>query len=487
MTTKILINAVYGDECRIAKVKNSKLEEFNIETAAREITQGNIYKGVITRIEPGLQSVFVDYGMDKNGFLQKQEIHSDYFQENQSGNDNIKNIVRRGQELFVQVTKEPVLTKGALLTTYISIPGRYMVLMPGSKNQGISRKIEDEKERKRLKDILNSLNIPEEYGVIIRTAGVNCSKTMLNKDLKYLLRLWKNITKNGMEAKAPALLYKERNLALRSIRDHFTPDVTGILVDNETVYHEIKDFMKIVSPTHTKLIKLIKDEKPIFSKYQLEDQITSIYENRVGLKSGGSIVIEQTEALVTIDVNSGKATFKKKSMEETAYQTNLEAAEEIGRQLRLRDLGGLIVIDFIDMKDAKHKSEVVKSLKSHVKEDKARTTVGKISKFGLLEMSRQRIRPSIEFGSFLPCKWCKGKGLMPSVETIGLGFIRKLQTESLKEGLASITGTVSPYVADFLLNRKRKELLELEMKRDIRIVIESDPNMNPVDIDITCN
>ncbi|MBW1985569.1 MAG: Rne/Rng family ribonuclease, partial [Deltaproteobacteria bacterium] len=382
------------------------------------------------------------------------------------------------QELLVQVTKDPIMNKGAMLTTYISLPGRFIVLMPGSDNRGISRKIEDEDERTRLKDIVDKLKLPDGFGIIVRTAGINSTKTLLDKDLSYLLRLWKNIKTDVKKIKAPALLYKEQNLVVRSIRDYFTTDVTEILVDDEHIFHEAKDFLKIISPKHKKIVKLHKDDKPIFTKYQLEDQIASIFESRVNLKSGGSIVIEQTEALVSIDVNSGKAT-QQKSVEQTALKTNIEAAEEITRQLRLRDLGGLIVIDFIDMRDAKHRAEVEKALRAYAKNDKAKINISKISKFGLLEMSRQRIRPSIEFGSFVPCTHCKGKGLTPSPETLGVGFLRKLSLETLKDNISVVNGIVPVEVADYMLNRKRKEILELEERRGLRIIIEADNTMTP--------
>ncbi|QTA82430.1 Ribonuclease, Rne/Rng family [Desulfonema limicola] len=485
MSSKILINALDPEECRIAKVTDSKLEEFHIESTAKEITHGNIYKGIITRIEPGLQSVFVDYGAERHGFLQKHEIHPDYFLDNLSGDQSIKSIVKRGQELLVQVTKDPVMKKGAMLTTYISLPGRYIVLMPGSKNTGISRKIEDEEERSRLKELVNSVMLPQGFGIIVRTAGSNCNKTSLIKDLKYLLRLWENINNKGVGEDAPALLYKERNLVLRSIRDYFTPDITEILVDDEAVHHEVKNFFHIISPKHTRIVKLHTGPKPIFTKHALEDQIASIFENRVELKSGGSIVIDQTEALVAIDVNSGKG-IHKKNIEQTAFSTNIEAAEEIARQLRMRDLGGLIVIDFIDMRDMKHKQEVERSLKSYVKADKARIKLGKISKFGLMEMSRQRIRPSIEYGGYLPCKHCQGKGLLPSAETLAISFLRKLHLETLKEGITHVKGIVPVSVAGYLLNSKKKEILDLEMRREIRIVIEGDASMLPRESRILC-
>src|SRR3989339_371507 len=455
MGSKILINAVDPAECRIAKVKDSKLEEFHIESASREITHSNIYKGIIVRIEPSLQAIFVDYGVERHGFLQKHEIHSDYFQDSDSGNRSITGIVKQGQELLVQITKDPFMKKGAMLTTYISLPGRFIVLMPGSEGLGVSRKIEDEEERKRLKEIISTIKIPEGFGIIVRTAGIGCTKAQISGDLSYLLRLWKNIKGNVMKVKSPALLYKERNLVVRSIRDYFTPDVNEILIDDPAVHREAKDFIKIISPKHSMIVKLYKEDKPIFTKFQLESQIDSIFESRVKLKSGGSIVIEQTEALVAIDVNSGKAT-QAKSIEQTALVSNLEAAEEIARQLRLRDLGGLIVIDFIDMRDSKHNLEVEKNLKTFVKDDKARIKFGKISRFGIMEMSRQRIRPSIEFGSFEPCRHCRGKGVTPSPETQGLSFLRKLNLEILKDEIAGVKGIVPANVADYLLNKKRK-------------------------------
>lgn len=485
MSSKLLINAVDHEECRIAKVKESKLEEFHIESASKEITHGNIYKAVITRVEPSLQAVFIDYGAQRHGFLQKHEIHSDYFLDNASGDQSIKQIVKRGQELLVQVTKDPFMKKGAMLTTFISLAGRYLVLMPGSENRGISRKIEDEDERNRLKEIITKLKLPIGFGIIVRTAGVTCTKTLLSKDLKYLMRLWKTIKKSVMKEKAPCLLYKERNLVLRSIRDYFTPDITEILIDDSPVFQEVKSFIKIISSRHAKIVKLYKGDKPIFTKYQLENQIASIFESRVPLKSGGSIVIEPTEAMVSIDVNSGKAT-RKKSIEQTALQTNIEAAEEITRQLRLRDLGGLIVIDFIDMKDQKHRLDVERIVKTHVKNDKARTQVGRISKFGLMEMSRQRIRPTIEFGSFEPCKFCRGKGVTPSTETLVLRFIRKLRLETLQNDISSVKGIVPSDVADYILNKKRKEILDLELSRNINIAIEADSSMIPGESNIIC-
>jgi ribonuclease E len=476
MSIKILINAVDTEECRIAKVSNNRLEEFHIETTAREVTQGNIYKGVVSRVEPSLQAVFVDYGVEKNGFLQKHEIHSDYFLDDPSGSQSLKTIIKTGQELMVQVTKEPFMKKGAMLTTFISIPGRHTVLMPGSKNVGVSRKIEDDAERKRIKEMMGAM-LPEGFGIIVRTAGQECTKTTLSKEFRTLMRLWKTIIK-GVNESAPTLLHKERTLAQRVIRDYFTPDITEILIDDETVYKEIREFIKLISPQHLKIVKRYKTDKPIFSKHQLEDQIASIFENRVQLPSGGSIVIEQTEALVSIDVNSGKAT-QQKNVEETALQTNLEAAEEVARQLRLRDFGGLIVIDFIDMRDRKNRAKIEKAIKTELKSDKARTKVGRLSAFGLLEMSRQRIRPSIQFINSQPCRHCRGKGVIPTVESLGLNFLRRLRLETLKDGVSGVKGYVPKEVAAYLLNRKKKELLELELQRDVTITIEEDRSMIP--------
>lgn len=485
MSSKILINAVDTEECRIAKVKDSQLEEFQIESASIEITQGNIYKAAVTRIEPSLQAVFIDYGAERNGFLQIQEIHHDYFHDIDGDSHDITQLVRKGQEMLVQVVKDPIMHKGAMLTTNLSLAGRLMVLMPGNETYGISRKIEDEQERQRLKDILNTLNVPEGFGVIVRTIAEGATKTTITKDFNYLMRLWKTIKSRVMEVDSPHLLYKERNLVVRTIRDYFTTDVSEILVDDTAVYHEIKDFMKIISPKQTKIVKQHKAAKPIFTKFQLENQIATVYDSRVPLKSGGSIVINQTEALVAIDVNSGKAT-QKGSIEETALQTNLEAVEEVARQLRLRDLGGLIVVDLIDMRDRKNRSEVERAMKTHLKNDKARTKVGRISRFGLLEMSRQRIRPSIEFSSYQVCEHCRGKGQVPSTESLGVAFLRKLSLESLKCDIKIMKGRVPASVADYLLNRKRKELTDLEEKRHLSIRIEADEHMVPGESRISC-
>jgi len=487
---KILINAVDPEECRIALVKGGRLENFSIETAAGELTRGNIYKAIVTRVEPSLQAAFVNFGAERNGFLQQHEIHSDYYADSptakKKASRTIRDLIQPGQELLVQVTKDPILNKGALVTTYISLPGRYAVLMPGAKSSGVSRKIEDEKERQRLKGIVDSMKLPEGFGTIVRTAGEHQKQRELSKDVRYLLRLWGNIKKQGLSKPAPCLLYKERHLAIRAIRDHFTAEVNEILVDKKGVYRDVKDFMRIVSPKHTKIVKLYGDPRPIFTKYQLEDQIASIFSSRVTLKSGGRIVINPTEALVAIDVNSGKFT-REGSMEKTAFGTNMEAAPEIARQLRLRDLGGLIVIDFIDMRERKHNQAVVRAMREHTKLDKARISVGMISKFGLMELARQRIAASIEYGSFVPCPHCQGKGLVPSAEKLALDFLRRLRSEILKNDVTHVKGVVPLNVADYLLNRKRKEILDVETSRNLTITIEGDPALQPGESRTICN
>ncbi len=482
MTTKILINAQDADENRIATIKDNKLEEFHIETASRQAAQGNIYKATVTRVEPSLQAVFVDYGGHKNGFLQQSEIHSDYFHDVDSkAHQKLTNLIKKGQELIVQVTKDPIGQKGAMLTTFISLPGRLAVLMPGNTTRGVSRKIEDEDERKRLVSIVKSLDIPEGFGMIVRTAGRGATKTMLRNDLRYLMRVWDNINTMGIKSKAPSLLYKEQTLAVRSLRDYFTNDVTEILIDHPDVVKEVRDFIHIIAPKQKKIVKQYTGEKPIFTKYQLEEQIASIYKKSVPLKSGGFLVIEQTEALVSIDVNSGKST-KKKNIEETAFHTNMEAGEEIARQLRLRDLGGLIVVDYIDMREKKHKSEITKSLKKHLKIDKAKTNVGGITKFGLLEMSRQRIRHSITYGSFELCPHCRGRGQIPSVETQGLAVLRQLTLKTLKPEIKEVTALLPKNVAHFLLNRKKEEILDIESKRNVTVTLKDEPDMISGDV-----
>lgn len=482
---KLLINAVDPEEYRIALIEDGILEEFYIETTAKEQIRGNIYKGVVAHIEPALQATFVDYGGEKNGFLQADEIHPEYHSEPLTEPDSpkprrlpIQKLIHRGQELLVQVTKEESGTKGVALTTYISLPGRYLVLTPGQPGIGISRKIEEEVERERLKTILAQSKVPEEIGTIVRTAGMGKKKQELTNNLESLLRLWDEIKTRAMEQPAPSLVYKEMDLAIRTIRDLFTSDIQEILIDNKDIYKQVKDFLGIIAPKQRNQVKIYKETRPIFSKHQVENQIETIFQNRVKLKSGGHIVIDSTEALVAVDVNSGRSV-KERQIEETAFKTNLEAAEEIARQLRLRDLGGLIVIDFIDMKETKHDNEVVKVLKNHLKRDKARTTVSRISKFGLLELSRQRIRPPIQFGTYYTCPTCQGKGQVRSVETLALMYLRKIWLGISKGAIATVNGVLPLEVASYLLNRKREELSRLEDSHRVTILLEGQPNLLP--------
>jgi ribonuclease E len=486
MTTpvkKLLINAVDPEEYRIALIEDGILEEFYIETTAKEQIRGNIYKGVVAHVEPALQATFIDYGGEKNGFLQADEIHPEYHSEQPVPEEGqkprrlpIQKLIQRGQEILVQVTKEETGNKGVALTTYISLPGRYLVLTPGQPGIGISRKIEDEAERERLKTILTQHEIPEEIGIIVRTAGMGKKKQELIKNLDTLLSLWDEIKVRAMEQPAPSLVYKEMELAIRTLRDLFTSDIQEILIDNKDIFKQVRDFLGLIAPKQRNQVKLYKETRPIFSKHQVESQIETIFQNRVKLKSGGHIVIDATEALVAVDVNSGRSV-KERQIEETAFKTNLEAAEEIARQLRLRDLGGLIVIDFIDMKENKHENEVVKVLKNHLKRDKARTTVSKISKFGLLELSRQRIRPPIQYGTYYTCPTCQGKGLVRSIETLALMYLRKIWLGISKGTIATVNGVLPLEVANYLLNRKREELARLEERHKVTIYLEGQPNL----------
>jgi ribonuclease E len=426
----------------------------------------------VVRIEPSLQAAFLNYGPFRHGFLPLTDIQPQYYlkekeEEERKGRPRIQDVLLPNQELLVQVEKEERNSKGASLTTYISLAGRYLILMPGEERVGISRKIEDEAQRERLRTVLEELNPPKGMGFIIRTAGIDRSKKELANDLSYLLRLWDSINKKCIELPAPSLVYQEHDLVTRTIRDYFIHDITEILIDDPDVYRKARAFFKTVMPRYERVVKLHKEKRPIFSKFNLEEQIKTIYERKVSLKSGGSIVIDPTEALVSIDVNSGKK--KEKDIEETALKTNLEAAEEIARQLRLRDQGGLIVIDFIDMKDRKHNIEVEKRLKSALKKDKARIDMGRISKFGLLEISRQRIRPNISEASYVPCAYCQGKGSVRSNESLAISVLRRIQAGVAKGNISYVRGILPADVASYLLNQKKEELLRLEKEHDLKI------------------
>jgi ribonuclease E len=481
----MIINAADPEECRIALLDDGYLEELYIDSSLKEQTLHNIYKGIVHNVEPSLQAVFVSYGSERNGFMQINDIHPEYFNvaPPDRGPVDIKKAILKGQEILVQVTKEPSAIKGAALTTYLSLAGRFVVLMPGREHIGVSRKIASDEERARLKKLAEELPVPEGCGFILRTVAEGRNKKDLSRDLAYLVRLWEEIRKRGQEQSGPCLVHKEQDLALRTIRDHFNPDIKEILVDDPEVYARIKEYMKVISPRYQGLVKLHKENRPIFAKHQIEEQTESIFSNQVRLKSGGSIVINPTEALVAIDVNSGRAT-KEAKLEDTAYKTNMEAAEEIARQMRLRDLGGLIVIDFIDMREQKNQREVEKKLKTEIKKDKAKIDLGRISKFGLLELSRQRIRPPIDYGTYQVCQQCGGRGVIRSLEATGLAALRLIGQRCSKGQVDRVHGRLFPSVTRYLLNNKRRELLSLEDRYDVKIHLESDPAIRPSEMDL---
>ena len=476
---RMLINAVEREEKRMAIVAESKLAEFNIQMSAKEPISGNIYKGTIMKVERGLQAAFVDYSGKKNGFLPLHDVHSDYFEKRGEGEGGHKKRtgLKVGQEVLVQVQREEKDRKGAMLTTLISLPGRYLVLMPNRQNIGVSRKIEDEDDRKRLKEMIDQINKDESMGLIIRTAGMSRKKQELSRDYQQLIRLWETIKAKAAEVKAPALIYQESDFGVKSLRDYLNPDIHEILVDDLETFKKMREYIKTVQPRNVNMIKHYKEKTPLFDKFKLEEQINEVYQERVNLKSGGYIIISPTEAMITIDVNSGRAS-NKKDVEETAYRANMEAAEEIARQLRLRDLGGLIVIDFIDMKDKRHNSELEKAFKKALSYDRARIQLSKISKFGIIELSRQKKQSTIQEISFKTCSHCKGSGLIPSIEYTALGLFRKIKSELVKETYSCIKVIASTEAAEYLLNQKRAELSALEEAHDTSVYISSDPGMH---------
>jgi len=469
----MLINAVHPEERRVAMVADGILEELDVQIKTREATLGNIYKGAITRIEPSLQAAFVDFGAARNGFLPISDVHPSYFPESVEGGrrrPRIEDVFKREDHVIVQVNKEERDNKGASLTTNISLAGRYLVLMPGTDLHGVSRKIEDEKERKKLREIVKQLKLPDNVGFIIRTAGMGRTKTALSRDLTYVLKLWKSIEKDVADEPAPALLYREQDVVIRSIRDHFSPDISEILVDDRAVHKETRNFFHQVMPRHEKLVKLYQEKRPLFNKYQLEEQIEQVYRRRINLKSGGHIIIEPTEALVTVDVNSGSAT-REKGIEETAYRVNMEAAPEIARQLRLRDLGGIIVIDFIDMFNKNHKLDVERALKDVLRKDRAKTKVLRISTLGLLELSRQRLKSSLGTGEYLDCPLCDGRGKIRSPEMSALSIFRKIKSFAIKPDVSEVKAVLPGQVAQYLLNNMRASLVHVEEKYGAQVIV----------------
>jgi ribonuclease E len=474
MKQEMLINAVHPEQKRMANVEDGKLIEFNIQMSFKEPITGNIYKGVVLKVERGLQAAFVNYGGKKDGFLPLRDVSHEYFTE-QSGREG-KHLLKAGQEILVQVLREVSGHKGALLTSYISLPGRYLVLLPNKQSSGVSRKIEDESDRRHLKEIMEQLKKEEGLGIIVRTAGMNRTKQELSRDYQHLLRLWQDIQKKGKTAPAPSLIYQESDFGVTTLRDYFTPEITEIWVDDPETFKKMRAYCKAVAPRNVTMIKLYKEKTSIFEKYRLEDQIRTIYQERVTLKSGGYIILKPTEAMITIDVNSGKAS-NKRNIEETAFKTNIDAAEEIARQLRLRDLGGLIAIDFIDMMDRKNIAEVEKTFKKALSIDRARIQLSRISKFGILELSRQKKHSTIQEISYILCPFCHGSGIRPSLEYTALGAFRKIESQAVK-GASSCLKVLLPFeVANYLLNQKRSELCKLEIAYDMEIHIAAVPDM----------
>ena len=517
MANQILIDAVHQEEVRVAVTKNSRLEEYDFEFDSRRPIRGNIYLAKVTRVEPSLQAAFVDYGGNRNGFLPFAEIHPDYYQipvadkeallENNSkelnndekdeeidensndpshvedlGGDDfeeietinkkrnknliknykIQEVIKKNQILLIQVSKEERGNKGAAITTYTSIPGRYCVFMPNSTSGGgVSRRIKNPKERKKLKNTLDKLNVPENMGLIIRTAGAKTTSTEIKRDYKYLTKTWDKIKENTLSSNAPSLIYEDGGVIQRSLRDLYSKEIDNVFIEGKETYKIAKNFMKLLMPSHAVKVKEWKEDSPIFQKNNIEQQLSSIYADEVFLPSGGSLVLNQTEALVAIDVNSGSST-KYHNIEETALKTNLEAAEEIARQLRLRDMAGLVVIDFIDMEKFANRRSIEKKLKESLKSDRSKIQVGKISSFGLLEMSRQRIRSSIKEGVYSPCSNCDGTGLIRSIDSRSLELLRTISEITIKENIKKIDAEIPNEILNYLINQKRNLLIDLE-------------------------
>ncbi len=538
MKQEMLINVRQPEECRIAIVEDGVLEELYVERTGQDNYVGNIYKGVVVNLEPSIQAAFVDFGVGRNGFLHISDVEPQYFRqggfdpskplgpnggrgeakppsastanadETADGVDDeppaprprgrtfrtggrprvkppIQDVLRRGDEVLVQVIKEGIGTKGPTLSTYVSIPGRYLVLMPALGRVGVSRKIEDEDARRRLRDVMNELNSPKGLGFIVRTAGVDRTKKELSRDLAYLLRLWKVIVRRIKKLQAPVDIYEESDMIIRTIRDIFTGDVDAIYIDEPSAYERAREFLQLVMPRYVGRLQLYEGKEPLFHKYGMDEEIARIHRRQVPLKQGGSIVIDQTEALVAIDVNSGNFRAEN-SAEETAYQMNLLAAREIARQLRLRDLGGVIVNDFIDMRKEKHRRGVERGLRDAIKRDRARTKILRTSPFGLVEMTRQRVRPSLKRSVYCDCPTCSGTGVVKSSETMAIEVIRLLILASQRPDVARVTITVATEVADYLNNKKRRELAQLEDEGDMSVQVLAAEGVGPEHLVVAC-
>lgn len=481
---EMLISVTPGEECRIAVTRDGRLEEFFLERASAESHVGNIYKGRITNVEPSIQAAFVDFGLNKNGFLHISDLIPQYFPEHNGEPEEIgrktprrdrppiQRCLRRGQEVIVQITKEGIGTKGPTLTTYISVPGRFLVMMPGMNRLGVSRKIEEDEARRKMRDVLNQLDLPKSMGFILRTAGMDRTKRELQEDLNYLVRLWKTVTERIRSEKAPATLYQESDLAIRTVRDTLEPEVERIVIDESTTAMKVRDFLAVAMPNAAEKVFVYNDPQPLYHRLGIENQIEKLHGRYVALPIGGSLVIDSTEALVAIDVNSGK--FREmEDAEETARRINLEAAEEIARQLRLRDLGGVIVCDFIDMRLEKNRRAVEKSLRDALKRHKERAKILRMSRFGIVEMTRQRTRPSISRSMHQDCPFCQGSGMVKTPETTILDVMRMIQLASHRDVIQKIEVQVHPEVAFQLQNRKRRSISDLEVRSGRQIVVRS--------------
>ncbi len=498
MSKEMLVNVAQTDECRIAVVDKGSLEELYMERTGTASYVGNIYKGKVVNMEPGIQAVFLDFGVNKNGFLHISDLHPRYFPNQKDDiTENIgkrkalkerppiQKCLKKGSEVVVQVTKEGINTKGPTLSTYLSLPGKYVVMMPWMNRIGVSQKIEDEEERKRVREAVEQIKRPKDVGFIIRTAALNATKRELQNDVSYLIRLWKAITKRSKSAKAPAELYQESDLVIRTVRDIFNSKIRKIVCDSEPVSKKIRDFLSIVQPRLKRRVVFYDEQTPLFHKYNIEDEISKIHSSRVDLKIGGSIIIEQTEALVAIDVNSGKYR-KHENAEKTAFKINIEAAKEIVRQLRLRDMGGLIICDFIDMRDSKNKREVEKIFRDELKNDRAKSRVLRMSAFGLIEITRQRLRPSIVSSTYLKCPHCNGTGVIKSLESQALDIMRSLKLAAARNNVTRIELTVPVDLSNFILNRKRQVINEIESQTGKSVVITGDRAYHASENNMTC-
>jgi ribonuclease E len=498
MAREMLINVAEKEECRVAVVENGTLEELYVERIGLGSHVGNIYKGKVVNVEPGIQAAFIDFGIGRNGFLHVSDLHPKYFggqtpdvsesigrRKALRDRPPLQSCLRRGNELIVQVTKEGINTKGPTLSTYISLPGKFLVMMPWMEHFGVSHKIEDVEERTRLRQILEECKPPAEQGFIIRTAGQGASKRDIQNDLRYLERLWTAIDKRIQKEKAPSELYQESDLVIRTLRDVYTPAVMKIICDSESIVRKIKDFLYIAMSRVKAKITLYDGKVPLFHKYKIEDEITRIQSRNVSMKGGGSIAIEQTEALVAIDVNSGRY-HGPQNAEQTAFKTNQEAAGEIARQLRLRDLGGLIICDFIDMRSEKHRKEIEKTFRDAVRTDRARCRILRISRFGVVEMTRQRMRPSLQSSTSLTCSHCNGTGFVKSHESLAIELIRLLNFHAAKNNVKQIELSVSMEVADYLQNEKRVAVTQIEQQSNKRIVIHGKSDYTGEKYSFTC-